>query len=318
MMYVAARLAVLFPAFLSVAGSTVRLESDTAAIHFGNNKECSISLVDGDLITSCPLIQPPDAGTSCKELKDNGATESGVYNLIDGDGNTYENYCDMVTAGGGWTLAMKIKEKSHVFHGSKKSAWIEEFETGDMSTVADEDAVGKSYKTVPFTDIMLNTIKDGAQQSGLVAWHHPAGPYDSLKSTVVACNKIEDGQHLEGSFTDVACNSQNSVNTIPSNCDELMNMCSNTKYGFNIPDSGLSGTKACDKSPDYSTAIIGGGTGGQTSCVTTWGVGSGYASVEPTDDAQDENWGINYHWWGAGNYRLGTNIPIASVGVFIR
>ncbi|XP_064355091.1 intelectin-like protein [Dromaius novaehollandiae] len=71
--------------------------------------------------TSCPCQDGPEhAGSpnailprSCKDIKANHRTaKDGLYTLRTGDGELYQTFCDMSTAGGGWTLVASVHENN--------------------------------------------------------------------------------------------------------------------------------------------------------------------------------------------------------------
>ncbi|XP_012685055.2 intelectin-like [Clupea harengus] len=52
-------------------------------------------------------------GRSCKEIKQNyGTHDDGLYFLTTSNGVVYQTYCDMTTAGGGWTLVASVHENN--------------------------------------------------------------------------------------------------------------------------------------------------------------------------------------------------------------
>uniref|UniRef100_A0A8C2C7C2 Intelectin 1 n=1 Tax=Cyprinus carpio TaxID=7962 RepID=A0A8C2C7C2_CYPCA len=54
------------------------------------------------------------AARSCKEIRDKNASvqSDGLYYLISSRGVLYQTYCDMTTAGGGWTLVASVHENN--------------------------------------------------------------------------------------------------------------------------------------------------------------------------------------------------------------
>ncbi|XP_028258654.1 intelectin-like [Parambassis ranga] len=52
---------------------------------------------------------------SCKEIMDRyGEQEDGIYFLTTANGMVYQTFCDMTTAGGGWTLVASVHENSMI------------------------------------------------------------------------------------------------------------------------------------------------------------------------------------------------------------
>ncbi|XP_068103129.1 intelectin-1-like [Hyperolius riggenbachi] len=49
---------------------------------------------------------------SCKEIKSNSNARDGIYTLTTEHGISYQTFCDMTTAGGGWTLVASVHENN--------------------------------------------------------------------------------------------------------------------------------------------------------------------------------------------------------------
>lgn len=104
------------------------------------------------------------AATSCKAIKTGapGAT-SGVY-TIQPAAAAYPVYCDMVTDGGGWTLALKGAAASTEFV-YQSVHWTTDDTLNAMETDLDaEDAKFQAFNDLAFTDVRVatkNTNGDG-------------------------------------------------------------------------------------------------------------------------------------------------------------
>ena len=80
---------------------------------------------DGEL-SECPVLRRTDfthleklrnrthyIARSCKEIKERYAEEEdGLYYLTTTSGTVYQTFCDMTTAGGGWTLVLSVHENN--------------------------------------------------------------------------------------------------------------------------------------------------------------------------------------------------------------
>ncbi|KAJ8372641.1 hypothetical protein AAFF_G00280570 [Aldrovandia affinis] len=60
-----------------------------------------------------PVYKFPYTARSCKEIRDKYAIhDDGLYYLTTESGVLYQTFCDMTTAGGGWTLVASVHENN--------------------------------------------------------------------------------------------------------------------------------------------------------------------------------------------------------------
>ena len=111
-------------------------------------------------------------GNSCLHIMTEDAADGdGVYWIKPDDTPAFQVYCDMTTDGGGWTMIGKVNGESNgsVLTGNDAARWQNKEYLGDITNLTSENALGKSYEAVPFTDFMLMGLNDTSKKLG---WQH--------------------------------------------------------------------------------------------------------------------------------------------------
>lgn len=91
-----------------------------------------------------------------------GATGDGKY-LINLNGTVLSVYCDMTTAGGGWTLIAKISGSDGVDRwGYNQTIYYDTSTLGDATTLAVSDAKSAAYSSLAAKDILIRRIDGSA------------------------------------------------------------------------------------------------------------------------------------------------------------
>ncbi|MCB9634072.1 MAG: hypothetical protein H6721_18280 [Sandaracinus sp.] len=100
-------------------------------------------------------VRPAQVPTSCRELlARNPQAKDGVYTL-QGRTSTYQAYCDMTTAGGGWTLALKADGRLTTF-SYDAALWTGATTLNPANSAFDRnEALLESYFSVDFTEVRV-------------------------------------------------------------------------------------------------------------------------------------------------------------------
>ncbi|MBI4700733.1 MAG: hypothetical protein HY744_06145 [Deltaproteobacteria bacterium] len=289
--------------YLACSGEVLPAVKETC----GNYKDddCNGKTDDGCMPTSCADI-----------LKADPKAASGAYK-IDGDGEgplqPFSVYCDMTTELGGWTMVAKLTGDSEVMNRIDAARWRGKNYIGNITTLNAENALGASYETVGFTDVMIRSL---AKPDRNLGWRHQK-KFPNMFSIVDAVARVDDCQKLFGSVYNLEYAAYPDPN--------YHNDCSKLKYGF----FGYDHVQAC-------TGIVGhqikhGHAGGVVGaslfsdqyphgeqdkgisvyCISDFALGGGYDCMGDPHDKQN----INAHWWGAGNNNSGDFKPH---GLFVR
>ena len=210
----------------------------------------------------------------------------------------WQNFCDMKTLGGGWTLIAKVQGQSPVMNKANTAQWRDGTALGSVTSLADENALGSdAYAKVPFRDVMIRSLTDPSKH---VAWRHPR-TYDSMKSVANGCAPVSDGTPLD-------------TNTI-TNLDYTgsaanHNPCSGLKYGFfgydyTYDEGPVAGCSTANTALPY-TGHAGGvisiskfstsHLGSSANCISDFAVGGGYHNMGSAGSSD----AIIAHRWNHG------------------
>jgi hypothetical protein len=121
---------------------------------------------------------------SCNAILDAGAsTGDGVYTIVP-DGAAlgeapFDVYCDMSTAGGGWTLVGALTNKD-AEHWSSDAAWSTAVPFGSIANIGNGDHKSPAFGRLQATDLLVSVAPRDATtpfDQGAGVWRHTANAF---------------------------------------------------------------------------------------------------------------------------------------------
>jgi len=126
-------------------------DGTTAGLVYFNTKTLSLRACDGkkyyDLAVVGEIGSETNPALSCKELKTKkaGATD-GTYWIAPGGGPKFQVFCDMTTAGGGWTLCLSNVERGKgVALADTNEWWISQWDKGSRVLTRGNKGAGTAW-----------------------------------------------------------------------------------------------------------------------------------------------------------------------------
>lgn len=306
-------------------------------------------------------------GKSCYTIRHgHDITEDGAYWIyMDDPDRPVRIYCDMNMCGqdsrenwkdtcgcGGWTMIAKIPYASHCMNRQNKGhEWKDPSPKGNTQSLRDDGqcAFSAGYQRAAFTDMMLQSSRDGNRKKQNVAWRH-ADSKDrpvqrkSAYEMVKTCTRVNDGKVIVPEYKEPTENQllksvfdmdwrdcKGCSHNHRSRTRYYHDLCTYTgenenTYGwgfFQRDDQGGSTIIGCHTVGHAGSVIgFGGDCGGncernynsdlsiRTDCISAWGFGAAYGG----NTGGEGGYSIMGHWWGHGH----THMAHYGLAAFVR